>query len=52
MKFDILEAAGSFQLYTGQDVSNDAVVHAIREVLVTLKQRQYCWWMLVMHLII
>ena len=32
VKFDILEAAGSFQLCAGQDAGNEAAVHAMREV--------------------
>lgn len=32
VKFDILEAAGSFQLCAEQDASNEAAVHAMREV--------------------
>ena len=32
MKFDILEAAGSFQLCAGQNAGNEAVVHAMREI--------------------
>ena len=32
VKLDILEAAGSFQLYAGQDAGNEAAVHAMREV--------------------
>ena len=45
VKLDVLEAAGSLQLCTGQDAGNEAAVHAMRAVILMILQRLYYWLM-------